>query len=130
MIATCTRATGQSRRLAPRTRFPASFVLLLALAAGCSSHTHTYDPKLRKIDELLDAQLPKGTSRSRVGFFLTTRGYKVEGAPDVHTVIAIVRHIDTDTLQPSTARVTFHFDANDRLTSYDLQRAPDMPFQP
>jgi hypothetical protein len=85
---------------------------------------------LRKIDELLDAQLPKGTSRSRVGFFLTTRGYNVEGSPDVHTIIAIVRHIDTETLQPSTARVIFHFDAGDRLTSYDLERAPDVPFQP
>jgi hypothetical protein len=128
MISTCTHPIGLSRRLA--TCMPACFFLLLAVAAGCSSHTHTFDPKLRKIDELLDAQLPKGTSRSRVGFFLTTRGYKVEGSPDVHTVIAIVRHIDTETLQPSTARVIFHFDAGDRLTSYDLERAPDVPFQP
>jgi len=128
MITACTHPTGRSRRLAAR--MPACFFLLLAIAAGCSSHTHTYDPKLRKIDELLDARLPKGTSRSRVGFFLTTRGYKVEGSPDVRTVIAVVRHIDTETLQPSTARVIFHFDANDRLISYDLQRAPDLPFQP
>jgi hypothetical protein len=128
MITACTHPTGRSRRLAAR--MPACFFLLLAIAAGCSSHTHTYDPKLRKIDELLDARLPKGTSRSRVGFFLTTRGYKVEGSPDVHTVIAVVRHIDTETLQPSTARVIFHFDANDSLISYDLQRAPDLPFQP
>jgi len=128
MITACTHPTGRSRRLAAR--MPACFFLLLAIAAGCSSHTHTYDPKLRKIDELLDARLPKGTSRSRVGFFLTTRGYKLEDSPDVHTVIAIVRHIDTETLQPSTARVIFHFDANDRLISYDLQRAPDLPFQP
>ena len=128
MIAACTHPTGRSRRLAAR--MPACFFLLLAIAAGCSSHTHTYDPKLRKIDELLDARLPKGTSRSRVGFFLTTRGYKVEGSPDVRTVIAVMRHIDTETLQPSTARVIFHFDANDRLISYDLQRAPDLPFQP
>jgi len=128
MITIYTHPARRSRRLAAR--MPAWFFLLLAVAAGCSSHTHTYDPKLRKIDELLDAQLPKGTSRSRVGFFLTTRGYKVEGSPEVHTVIAIVRHIDAETLQPSTARVIFHFDAKDRLTSYDLQRAPDVPFQP
>jgi hypothetical protein len=128
MITSRTQSTGRSRRLPAR--IPACFFLLLAVAVGCSTHTHTYDPKLRKIDELLDAQLPKGTSRSRVGFFLTTRGYKLEGSPDVHTVIAIVRHIDTETLQPSTARVIFHFDANDRLISYDLQRAPDVPFQP
>lgn len=128
MISASTQSTGRSRRHAAR--MPAGFFLLLAVAAGCSSHAHSFDPKLRKIDELLDAQLPKGTSRSRVGFFLTTRGYKVEGSPDVHTVIAIVRHIDTETLQPSTARVIFHFDANDRLISYDLERAPDVSFQP
>lgn len=128
MITACMHSTGRSRRLAAR--MPACLFLLLAVAAGCSSHTHTYDPKLRKIDELLDAHLPKGTSRDRVGFFLTTRGYKVEGSPDIHTVIAIVQHIDTETLQPSTARVIFHFDAGDRMISYDLQRAPDVPFQP
>jgi hypothetical protein len=128
MITSRTQSTGRSRRLPAH--IPAWFFLLLAVGVGCSSHTHTYDPKLRKIDELLDAQLPKGTSRSRVGFFLATRGYKLEGSPDVHTVIAIVRHIDTETLQPSTARVIFHFDANDRLISYDLQRVADVPFQP
>jgi len=128
MITTYTHPAGRSRRLAAL--MPAWFFLLLAVAAGCSSHTHTYDPKLRKIDELLDAHLPRGTSKDRVGFFLTTRGYKIEGSPDAHTVIAIVRHIDTETLQPSTARVIFHFDANARLISYDLQRAPDVPIQP
>lgn len=128
MITIYTHSAGRSRRLAALV--PAWFILLLAVAAGCSTHTHTYDLKLRKIDELLDAHLPRGTSRARVGFFLTTRGYRIEGSPDGHTVIAIVRHIDTETLQPSTARVIFHFDANDRLISYDLQRAPDVPFQP
>jgi hypothetical protein len=103
------------------------FLLLLAMTGGCGDHSHTFDPKLRKIDEMLDAKLPKGTSRDRVGYFLTTRGYKVENSDDRHTVVAIVRHVDTETLQPATARVEFHFDASDRLTSYDLQRAPDFP---
>ncbi len=85
---------------------------------------------MRKIDQMLDTKLPKGTSRDRVGFFLTTRGYQTENSGDVHTVVAIVRQVDTDTLQPATARVVFHFDAADRLTSYDLQRAPDVPWQP
>jgi hypothetical protein len=79
---------------------------------------------------MLDAKLPKGTSRDRVAFFLTTRGHAVESSGDRHTVVAIVRQVDTETLQPATARVAFHFDANDRLTSYDLQRAPDVPWQP
>jgi hypothetical protein len=105
----------------------ACFFLLLAVAGGCNRHSHTFDPKLRKIDELLDAKLPKGTSRDRVAYFLTTRGYTVESSGDRHTVVAIVRQVDTETLQPATARVEFHFDASDRLTSYDLQRAPDFP---
>jgi hypothetical protein len=109
---------------------PACLLFLLALAGGCNSHSHTFDPKLRKIDAMLDAHLPKGTTRDRVGFFLDTRGYKIESSGDVHRVVAIVRQVDTDTLQPATARVVFHFDANDRLTSYDLQRAPDVPWQP
>lgn len=128
MITAHAHTSRRSARL--RIHWPACLLFILALAGGCNSHSHTFDPKLRKIDELLDAQLPKGTSRDRVGFFLTTRGYKVEGSPNVHTVIAIVRHIDTETLQPATARVVFHFDANDRLSSYDLQRAPDVPWQP
>jgi hypothetical protein len=85
---------------------------------------------LRKIDEMLDAKLPKGTSRDRVAFFLTTRGYAVESSGDRRTVVAIVRQVDTETLQPATARVQFHFDASNKMTSYDLQRAPDIPWQP
>ena len=104
--------------------------LLLAIAGGCNSHSHTYDAKLRKIDELLDAKLPKGTSKDRVAFFLTTRGYLIEESNDKHTIVAVVRHIDTDTLQPATARVRFHFDSRNMLTSYDLQRMPDAPWPP
>jgi hypothetical protein len=128
MITAHTRTSMRSARLRIHRR--ACLLLLLALAGGCNSHSHTFDSKLRKIDQMLDAHLPKGTSRNRVGFFLDTRGYKIEGSGDVHTVVAIVRQVDTDTLQPATARVVFHFDANDRLTSYDLQRAPDAPWQP
>jgi hypothetical protein len=31
--------------------------------------------------------------------------------------------VDSDTLQPATARVTFHFDASDNLKSYELAAA-------
>src|ERR1700740_3168896 len=105
MITARVHTSRRSGRL--RIHRPACLLLLLALVGGCSSHSHTFDPKLRKIDEMLDAHLPKGNTRDRVGFFLTTRGYKVEGSPNVHTVIATVRHIDTETLQPATARVVF-----------------------
>ncbi|HVS88881.1 MAG TPA: hypothetical protein VHF01_11775 [Candidatus Acidoferrum sp.] len=54
----------------------------------------------------------------------------MESSGDRHTIVAIVRQVDTDTLQPATARVQFHFDANGKMTSYDLQRTPDVPWQP
>ncbi len=105
-------------------------VLLTISAAGCRSEGHTSDPRLKKIDAMLSAQLPNGTERGRVEFFLKSRGYLIEDSPDKTAVVAIVRHIDTETLQPATARVTFHFDSNSKLLSYDLQPAPDTPPQP
>jgi hypothetical protein len=103
---------------------------LCAIAAGCKPSGHTSDPQLRKIDEILDQQLPKGTPMSRVSYFLSSRGYPRDISADPHAIVAIVRHIDTETLQPITARVTFHFDANDKLVTYDLAAAPDATIQP
>jgi len=112
--------------------FPlAGVALLLSLSGyGCKSHAHTSDPSLRKIDEMLNAQLPPGTPRALVDHFLRSRGYNVENAHDQHSLVAVVRHIDTDTLRPATARVTFHFDSNDKLISYELQAAPDATLRP
>jgi hypothetical protein len=99
-------------------------------AAGCNSQSHTSNPRLRKIDELLETQLPKGTPRQRVSFFLSSRGYTEEHSKDSSAVVGVVHHVDTETLQPSTARVTFHFDAQDKLTTYDMQEAPENTIQP
>lgn len=114
-----------------------SFLLLacialfsLVLASGCKSHSHTSDSRLQKIDEMLNTQLPPGTPMSRVDHFLKSRGYAVEDSPDRNSLVAVVRHVDTDTLQPATARVTFHFDSNRNLVSYELQQAPDVPLRP
>jgi hypothetical protein len=79
---------------------------------------------------MLNTQVPQGTPRSRVEYFLNSRGYGLEDSPDKSSLVAVVRHIDTDTLQPATARVTFHFDSNDKLLSYELQAAPDAPLRP
>jgi|SRR5271163_4499643 len=98
--------------------------------SGCHSNTHTSNPRLRQIDELLTAQLPNGTPRQRVSFFLRSRGFEERPSADPSAVVAVVRHVDTDTLQPAAARVTFHFDAQDKLTTYDLETAPDIPLQP
>ncbi len=105
-------------------------LLLLSLCGyGCKSNAHTTDSRLQKIDEMLNSQFPPSAPRSRIEFFLNSRGYKIE-QHDKNSLVAIVRHVDTDTLQPETARVTFHFDPNDKLLSYELQAAPDAPLQP
>jgi hypothetical protein len=105
-----------------------AWVLIIA-APGCKSGAahHTSDPKLTGIDELLAAQLPVGTPRSRVVFFLNSRGYAISPSPDSQSIVATVHHINTNTLQPEAARITFHFDANDKLTSYDLEPANTLP---
>jgi hypothetical protein len=109
----------------------AVFLLVAISSSGCkSTGRHTSDSRLQKIDEMLNAELPLATPRTRVEYFLTSRGYKLEDSPDKNSVVAIVRHIDTDTLQPATARATFRFDSNDKLTSYELQSAPDSPLRP
>jgi hypothetical protein len=104
-------------------------LVLISAAPGCKSGAapHTSDPKLTGIDELLAAQLPVGTPRSRVVFFLNSRGYAISPSPDSQSIVATVHHINTNTLQPEAARITFHFDANDKLTSYDLEPANTLP---
>jgi hypothetical protein len=107
------------------------FAVFLFLAlAGCKSGAHTSDPHLRQIDEMLDAQLPQGTPKSRVIFFLSSQNFSVENTNDAKAVVAIVHRVDTDTLQPATARVTFHFDVGDKLKSYELDSVAGSPTQP
>ena len=53
-------------------------VVLVAGVAGCKTSAHSSDPHLRKIDEMLDAELPKGTTMTRVSVFLSSSGYRVE----------------------------------------------------
>jgi hypothetical protein len=116
----------------PVNSLPLAFVVLLLAFSiwGCKNNTHTSDSRLQKIDEMLNAQLPQGTPRFRVEYFLISRGYKLEDSPDKSSFVGVVRHVDTATLQPATARVTFHFDANNKLTSYELQSVPDAPLRP
>ena len=114
----------------PNSILLAFLVIVLALAMpGCQSNSHTSNPRLRKIDEFLSAQLPKGTSRTRVNFFLNSRGFTEEYSSDPKAVVAIVHLVDTDTLQPATARVTFHFDPQDKVITYEMQSAPDAAIQ-
>lgn len=102
-------------------------LLLFASLIGCGGKGHTFDARLQKIDQMLSAQLRTGTPRGRVEFFLNSRGYPIQDSPNKSDVVAIVSRIDTKTLEPETARVTFHFDVNDKLVSFDLQRSPNPP---
>jgi hypothetical protein len=94
---------------------------LALLSSGCKpSASHTSNPRLKQIDELINRQLPPGTPMPQVNLFLNSRGYTIETPRDAHSIVAIMEHVDTETLQPSAARVTFHFDPHDNLLSYDL----------
>jgi hypothetical protein len=105
-------------------------VFTLPALAGCKQSGHTSDPRLRPIDEMLDSQLPAGTAKSRVMFYLSAQNFPVENTGDARAIVAIVHHVDTDTLQPATARVTFHFDASDNLKSYELVTAAGSTSRP
>jgi ATP-dependent 26S proteasome regulatory subunit len=100
------------------------------LGYGCRKNAHTSDSRLQQIDEMLNKQLPPGTSLARVDHFLKSRGYVLQDSPDKNSLVALVRHVDTDTLQPSAARVTFHFDSNRNLISYEMQLVSDVPLRP
>jgi len=99
-------------------------VVVGLLFSGCSHNRHTFDPRLRTIDALLNSNLPAGTTRGRVEYFLKSRGYELEAVADKTTVRALVRHVDPGTLDPAAANATFHFDANGKLTGYELAPAP------
>lgn len=98
------------------------FTLLLLCAVGCQKAARTSDPQLKPIQDMLDAQLPPGTPEANVLTFLDNRNYPVEPIGKQGTVVATIRHIDTETVTPVTARVTFYFDANRKLNTFEMQR--------
>jgi len=105
-----------------------SLTLCLALGA-CkkAAATHTSDPQLEGIDQLLARELPPGSTMDRVVRFLHVRGYEMLDATQSHTIVAVVHHINPQTIQPEAARVTFRFDKDLKLLTYDLQPAPTLP---
>ncbi len=96
--------------------------VVLLLAAGCKQAPRTTDPQLKPIQDMIDQQLPPGTPEASVLNFLDNRGYGVEPSGKQGTVVAKIRHIDTETVTPVTARVTFYFDANRKLNTFEMQR--------
>ncbi|HTT33420.1 MAG TPA: hypothetical protein VMH48_07455 [Methylomirabilota bacterium] len=102
----------------------AGFILLLVATllapSGCKQSGHTSDSRLRQIDEMLDSQLPAGTPKSRVILYLNSQGFPIDNGTDPTAITATIHHIDTESLKPVTASATFHFDREDKLTTYEL----------
>jgi len=95
--------------------------------SGCEKNQRVSDPQLQPIQEMLDASLPPGTPSSIVNQFISTRGYVIEPSGKSDATVVIIRHIDKQKLQPVTARVTFHYDANDKLVSTEIVRTLNQP---
>ncbi|HTQ97882.1 MAG TPA: hypothetical protein VMH89_13815 [Candidatus Acidoferrum sp.] len=110
---------------------PASFLALatlLFLLFGCKQGRPVVDdPQLKPIQAMLDEKLPIGTTSGAVTEFMSSRGYPLEASDQSDTLIATIRHIDTEKMQPVTARVTFHFDSNGKLTTYEIARTMNAP---
>jgi hypothetical protein len=100
-------------------------LLLILPLVGCRGGRHTHNSRLREIDEMLDTRLPEGSTKSRVVIYLSSQGFPLQPSKDPRELVALVHHVDTETLKPVTALVTFHFDAADKLKSYNLVEAPD-----
>jgi hypothetical protein len=108
-----------------------SLLLLLALlAAGCQkTFFQVDDPQLKPIQEMIETQLPKGSTTERVTTFLSVRAYELQTPEKPGTLVAIIRHIDLQTVRPVTARVTFYFDANGRLNAVEMTRTANQPIE-
>jgi hypothetical protein len=115
-----------SRRIRP-VRLLRVFVAGLFLLAGCKGAFKVDDPQLKPIQAMIEQSLPAGSTQGAVQEFLSARGYPTEPANKPGTLIAIIRHIDTEKLQPVTARVTFYFDANGKLNTYEIVRTMNAP---
>ena len=101
--------------------------LILGLV-GCHKGYHaSVDSRFRTIQEMVETNLPENTSRARVELFLHSRGYEYETLPSANAIKAVIRHVDTETLQPVTARVTLSFDSQDRLSTYEITAGPVGP---
>jgi hypothetical protein len=105
------------------------FLLPLAVVsfAGCQKTVRTDDPQLKPIQAMLEEQLPPRTPEEKVVTFLDNRGYPILPAQKQGTIVANIRGTDTQAIQPVIARVTFYFDANRKLNTFELQRLLNEP---
>jgi len=110
-----------------RSIFVALMASLVFFLGGCKGALKVDDPQLKPIQAMLDEKLPVGSTEGAVVEFLSARGYPTEPPEKPGTLVAIIRHIDTEKLQPVTARVTFYFDANGKLNTYEIVRTMNAP---
>ncbi len=82
---------------------------------------------MKPIEAMLKTDLPTGSTVARVTSYLETRGYTTEAGSRPGTLVAVIRHIDSERLVPVTARVTFFFDANGKLNTFEMQRMFNKP---
>jgi len=104
-----------------------SLCIGLLFFAGCKQAFKIEDPQLKPIEEMLQKYVPIGTTEASVNEFLSSRGYPTESSSKPGTIVAVIRHIDTQRLQPVTVRVTFYFDANGKLNTYEMVRTVNAP---
>jgi hypothetical protein len=111
-------------RFLPRCGKQGKLLLSLALGglAGCHGTGTAEDPQLKPIQTMLEQQLPPRTPEEKVVLFLDNHGYPILAAQKQGTIVANIRRTDTATVQPVIARVTFYFDANRKLNTFELQR--------
>jgi len=113
-------------RIVLQAGFLLALVGLFSLA-GCKKTAEVDDPQLKPIQQMLQTALPTGTTEAAVNQFLAVRGYPTVPTHEPGTLVAIIRHIDTEKLQPVTARVTFYFDANGKLNTMEIARTFNQP---
>ncbi len=99
----------------------------LAGLAGCRGIGTREDSQLKPIKVMLEQQLPPHTPEEKVVTFLGNRGYPILPAQKQGTIVANIRRTDTAAVQPVIARVTFYFDANRRLNTFEVQRPVSEP---
>src|SRR5271154_745962 len=106
----------QNKKTIPAILLLVALIAVAGFSAGCKQEPgETSDPQLKPIQEMLQQNLPIGSSEATVRTFLSSRGYNLETPDNPAAMVATIRHIDTQTLKPVTARVTFYFDANGKL---------------
>jgi hypothetical protein len=119
------------RTISPRRGKQCGLWIALALAgpAGCGGAGHTDDPQLKPIQAMLEQELPRRTPEEKVVLYLDNHGYSILAAQKQGTIVAIIRRKDMAAVQPVSARVTFYFDANRKLNTFELQRPENVPTQ-